>query len=345
MESTCNKKNKYFSVLICILAAVVTFIPAFRENISFWRSAGQTAASGIAGLVIIQILTAFGFFVLSFSLSKDIIVSFSGVVLYLTCPYRIYILFDCCDMGKCIVWALLPWLLWGLFSASHAGKIKWVGIAAAVAALAIIGYSDFVWLAITFAVILPAAALFRRTEWLFISVAGGVAALPKMLPYFDYCLRGGGESLEISIISIMNKGYEFGQMFTGFAYRDNLPGMGIGLFIVLFAMLWLRVVENAFRPDAAARYIMLLCVILFIFSLACFPWDYVERAGAFFMRAVSVIGTPAVFFGYGCMLMCILGVYVIRALSNVKNSFASGAIPTFMMCISVFAAFNLGFDI
>lgn len=345
MELTNKGNKKIFCFLICILAVIATFVPVFRENISFWWISDGTGLSGLAKLAAIQAVTAAGFFIMSYFLSKDIMAASAGTVLYLTCPYRIYILFDYCDLGKCAVWAVLPWLLWGLLNTYHSGKIKWLGMAAALISLAMIGYLDFVWFLITFAIILPAAVYAKRARWMLLLIAGGIAGLPGILPYLDFCIRGGREELGINLQSIMDKGYELGQMFTCFAYRDHLPGIGIGLFISAVIMLWLGIVEKEFKLKGGVKYITFVSLILFIISLSCFPWDFVERAGAFFMRTVSVIGTPTVFFGYGCALMCIPEIYMIKKLEDRKRGFASSVMPIFIMCISVFAAFHLGFDI
>lgn len=350
---------------MCILAVTATFVPVFRENVSFWWLTDGTELSGLVKLAGIQVVTAAGFFVLSCFLSKNMLAASAGTVLYLTCPYRIYILFDYCDLGKCVVWALLPWLLLGLLYTEDAGRRKRTGAAVlagfiAAAAVALTVYFDFWWFAITFVVVFLGAVYLKEARWLFLLAAGSIAGIPGILPYLDYCLRGGRDELGVQIQSIMDKGYAFGQMFTGFAYRDHLPGMGTGLFLVIVVMLWLGVVEKGWKPDRGSRYLIVAAAILTVFSLSSFPWDYVERLGSFFMRAVSALGTPTVFFGYACGLLCVVAVYVIKRLTEWEGGsgersdvgfesgiagFAAYVMPAFIMCISVFAAFHLGFDI
>lgn len=344
MELASKGYKKYLCFSMCILAVIATFVPVFRENVLFWWISDGMELSGLVKLAAIQAVTAAGILTLCGYLTRDITAASAGAVLYLTCPYRIYILFDYCDPGKCVAWAVLPWLLWGFLSTYRGGRIKWLGMVVASVSLAVVGYSDFVWFVITLAVILPAAIYLKRMRWLMLLAAGTIAGFPGILPYLDFCLRGGREELGVSLQSIMDKGYEFGQMFTGFAYRDNLPGMGIGLFIVIVIMLWLGIVEKKLKFDGVIRYSIIISMILYIISLSCFPWDFVERIGMIFMRAVSMIGTPTVFFGYGCGLMCILAAYAIKELGDGEGGFAAKAAPVFVMCISIFAAFHLGFD-
>ena len=40
-------------------------------------------------------------------------------------------------------------------------------------------------------------------------------------------------------------------------------------------------------------------------SLRYFPWDFVQRMGSWALGLVTLIGTPAVFFGYAQILLCV----------------------------------------
>lgn len=45
--------------------------------------------------------------------------------------------------------------------------------------------------------------------------------------------------------------------------------------------------------------------MLTVMSLRYFPWDFVQRMGSWALGLVTLIGTPAVFFGYAQILLCV----------------------------------------
>ena len=45
--------------------------------------------------------------------------------------------------------------------------------------------------------------------------------------------------------------------------------------------------------------------LLTVMSLRYFPWDFVQRMGSWALGLVTLIGTPAVFFGYAQILLCV----------------------------------------
>ena len=105
--------------------------------------------------------------------------------------------------------------------------------------------------------------------------------------------------------SIMEQGYSIGGLFSTYFYRNGHPGMGILLLGCLLFLLYQSFVKGK-KICAKNDHIWLgAAALLTVMSLRYFPWDFVQRMGSWALGLVTLIGTPAVFFGYAQILLCV----------------------------------------
>ena len=222
----------------------------FLPGAVYWIS-GNLALTYRIYMLVVQMGT-FGAAILMFHRvfgRKDAEMSrFCGVLLYMTCPYRIFVSYDLADFSQVAAWMLLPLYLWAVISIVKGEGKRSVNILTAAAALAGTGYASVVYF-------LAAAGVWRLVSYVF--------------------LDGFGD-LGIPLKSIMPEGYRFGQFFGSYVFRDSHPGMGLGMLICVLSGVWLGVVERK-RVLGENKIFMLLSVLFAVISLSCFPWDIVQR--------------------------------------------------------------------
>ena len=255
---------------------------------------------------------------------------FFGVLLYMTCPYRIFLSYDLADLSQTAAWMLLPlylWAVWGILK--EKGK-RSLNILIAAFALAGIGYADVVYF-LTAAGVTMLAGLFGKKVWTLVSVAaGGVIFLPGVYRLVQYLFLDGFWELGIPLKSIMPEGYRFGQFFSSYAFRDSHPGMGLGMLMCILAGLWLGFVENR-RASRENKIFMLLSVLFAVLSLSRFPWDIVQRLGGWALKLVSLLDTPAVFWGMACLCLCVPAACGVNGISKHENRRIAVIVPVVVM--------------
>lgn len=259
---------------------------------------------------------------------------FFGILLYMTCPYRIYICYDLADVAQAVVWMLMPlylWATWGLL----AGKKGIVELVVAAMALAGIGYAEPTFFVIVLGLTFV-AGLVARKIWLFAALLGGaVLFAPDLYKLIQYLFLNGYTELNIPIELIMNNGYRFGEFFTAYTWREGHPGMGMGLFICLLTGIWMNFVGSQGSKNAENRGLLALAIGLSVLSLRYFPWDIVQRLGYWALKFVSLPETPAIFWGLACGVFCILGAGYIGKVSKKENKLLAVAVPIIVLLFCV----------
>ncbi len=253
-----------------------------------------------------------------------------GVLLYMTCPYRIYLSYDLADFSQTTAWMLLPLYLWAVLGILEEKGKRSPNILIAAFALAGIGYADVVYF-LTAAGVTVLVGLFGKKWWTFAAVAaGGGMFLPGVYRLVQYLFLGGFGELGMPLKSIMPEGYRFGQFFSSYAFRDSHPGMGLGMLMCVLAGLWLGFVENQ-RASRENKIWMILSVLLAVLSLSCFPWDIVQRLGGWALKLVSLLETPAVFWGMASVCLCVPAAGAVDGISKHENRRMAAMIPGIVM--------------
>lgn len=256
--------------------------------------------------------------------------AFFGVLLYMSCPYRIYLCYDLADMSQVAVWALMPLYIWAVLGIVRYHKMNQkniVNLVMAALSLAGIGYANLLQMLVVVGFTLL-VALCARKFWILLSLAAGSAlTLPCLFRLEYYLFRGAYEHLGIPVQSIMGSGYDVGEFFSVFVYREGHPGFGLGMMLCLLTGLWLMFVKGqrllGDRPVSSPRkccvcFIVLAAVWLFM-SLQYFPWEYVQRLGQWALKLVSLLETPGIFFGMAQIALCVPGAWAMERLEKTED--------------------------
>ncbi len=279
------------------------------------------------------LLTSFLLFDRFFEGADTVLPRFFGVLFYMTCPYRIYVCYDLANMSQAMVWMLLPLYLWGVVGLVRKKKIWKSGLAAALA-LAGIGYADGMLF-----VVVSVAGLFlllclRRPQVLAATALGWVLSFPVLGRLARYLFTGAYDVLEIPLGTIMGKGYVPGEFFGIFVYPEGHPGTGAGLLIGLLSGIWLMFVKGQWEKKGECRFFTVLAGVFLLLSLKIFPWEFVQRLGGWALKFVSLMETPAIFFGMAQLCLCIPGAWAMGRISGQEDEGAAAGIPLFTILAS-----------
>ena len=263
--------------------------------------------------------------------------AFFGMLLYMTSPYRIYVCYDRADLSMAAVWMLLPLYAWAVLGMVRKDKSMWRDIVVGALALAGVGYADAVVFLALMAVTLLAALWFRAMLPMVAAVAGGVLFLPGLYRLIQYLFTDVYQDLNLSVQSIMSKGYRIGQFFSTYAFRDGHPGMGIGLLVCLLTGLWLRFVNGDGRRSRKEHFFTATAVLFLFLSTRYFPWDVAQRMGAWALKLVALLHTPAVLYGIACGCLCIPAAGSVEGMTDYENKTVAFAVPVFVLtaCLGV----------
>lgn len=237
--------------------------------------------------------------------------AFFCVLLYMTCPYRIYLCYDSFDMGQAVVWMLIPlygWMILKIFSDTGTCAKNIINILAAGVVLSAIGYVDVISLIIISGITVT-VLIYSKNVKIFLPVpAAWIFYVPGTVKIADYLFTGKyDDAVDIQIRSIMNSGYRLTEYFTSYVWREGHPGMGMGILICLLVMLWLWYVRGRKTENKSVKYFAFLALLCAIMAFYRFPWDFVERLGNWSLKLVSMIGTPAVFAGISYAALSVTG--------------------------------------
>lgn len=262
--------------------------------------------------------------------------AFFGILLYMTAPYRIYLCYDIADLSAALVWMLLPLYAWALLGLLR-GSGKWMDILVASLALAGIGYAEMIYYFVVLGITVFALIYFKKVLPVVPMAVGTVLFVPALYRLIKYLFADAYGELQIPVRTIMQNGYRFGQFFSSYVFRDNHPGMGLGLIICLLAGLWMCFVAGSQKVQRQERFFVVLSFLLLLLSLHCFPWDYAQRLGVWALKLVSLINTPAIFAGLAWKCLCIPAASSVERMSEQENNVIARAIQIIVLlaCIGV----------
>lgn len=258
-----------------------------------------------------------------------------GVVLYMTNPYRIYVCYDAANLSQAAAWMLLPLYVRAVYGlAGPGGRHKCQCFLVAALALAGMGYADMVFSLTAAAVTVLAAIPARRPLLCAVVAAGYLSAFPGVLRLGRYLFTDAYAEWGIPLRRIMQNGYRVGQFFSCYAFRDGKPGMGLGMMLCLLTALWRRFVWGEKGTDRGKRGFAAIALFLTALSLSCFPWDILQRLGGWSVKLVSLIGTPAVFWGMATAAFCIPAADSIERISRCENKLTAHVVPIAVILFS-----------
>ena len=270
----------------------------------------QTSVGRILLMILIQVGTA----ATSYLWLRDVFpdsedareTGFYGMLLYLSLPCRVQVCCDWMDLAKAILWMLTPLGLWGVRSMTSKVRHRHETGKGRVSAC--------------FA--------------LLVTMIGFVILVPHI-----------GARKEVTLGSIMDKGYSIGGLFSSFVYRNDRPGMGLALMLGLLTGVWLLFVKGI-KPSEEVRKKCrnyLIAGILFtVMSLRYFPWDYAQRLGHWALWLVSSLETPAVFFTVAQIAFCVPAAEAIVRLKRQEDiQFARGVRVLIILAAVGYCAFRI----
>lgn len=293
MEIKAEAKNKgYLYWALSALTLLVTLFPGISRASALMEDSARLV------LVLIQIgtlFTAMLCFQRIFAEAETKLPVYFGVLLYMTCPYRIYVCYESAELSEAAAWLLLPLCIWAFVGITRCRNLK--NLAAAVFALAaVIGLGLFMFEDI----------------------------------YYD---------IGFTVKSIMGDGYRFGEYFQSFDCKEGHPGMGLGMLICLLTGAWMAFVKGVKEEHRICKFFALAAGVLTVLSFYLFPWDMVQRLGDWALIFVSVMGTPAIFWGMALVCLCVPAACAMDRISRDENKLVAVGVPVtvIMACLGVCA--------
>ena len=287
---------------------------AFQSNVFFWgsglfyRLTGQMVLTYRLTMLLIQLLGflfARLFFFTYFEGEEK--AAFFGVLLYMTCPYRIFVCYDWANMSLATAYMLVPLYGFCFLHIVRKRKVLWRETVLAAIALAGIGYAHH----LVFFMVLSASVLamvWEKTVVIIPEMVGGILLFePGIARLLSYLVKGGFECWDLSLQPIMTKGYQLGNLLCVYQYMEGHPGIGLGLLFCLGAVVWVRFVNGKRGDRKEDKFFLLTGVLFLITSLSCFPWTALQRQSVWLKRWIGQWGTPSFFFGAAVFCFCLLG--------------------------------------
>ncbi len=327
---------------LCLFSSVEIMQPygnqssAVNSNLLFFfpallRTCGWTITSAYRlYLLLLQIVTVLGVRAFFREAVQDEWTAYIGTVLFITCPYRIYICYDVADLGAAAAWTFVAVYAWGVMRICRSGW-KWTAVFVTLLATAGIAYSDVVVFVIASGLSLLYCLYAKQWKALVVYAGGCVLSAPALIYFVKYLVRGNLNGYEISLGSIVPNGYTPGQIFSSFAYRDHLPGVGLGLLCAIAVLCWLKVTGDMTGQHKNGKFAVVTGILMFFCGTVYFPWDMVQRVAGMTLRFVSLIFYPNVFVGFGCLLISIPAACAVGQLRKQKNDFLRYGIPAVIL--------------
>lgn len=289
------------------------------------------------GLVGVGTMVSVRWMMRAFS-DKTAVVLF-GILFYMSCPCHIYICYDKADIGQAIVWALGPAFIGGI---AHLRRSRGRSVAAwFLPALAYAGiwYADARWGVIAGVCMTLYLLLWKRWLWGVLPMAaGGVLAMPSVIYLARYLVKGGMQVWNLPIGSIMRNGYMIRHFLTIWAYRPDLPGMGMGLIGGMLLLAWLYFRGYRGKMDSSVKGVLLMAGGLAVVSLSIFPWDYVQRLGMPFLRFVGLLKTSGIFWVCANMLLVVPAAWAVGEVRKKQGELWQWVIPILLMSAALATA-------
>lgn len=306
------------------------FLPGFLA----WTT-GDTVAAWRIGMLLIQTGTmtaAMLFFREVFAKKESRLSVFFGILLYMTCPCRIFVCYDLADFFQAVSWMLFPSYMWAVLRVFE-GNGGWKQILFMGVALAGIGYANTIFFLTLFGMTLLVSVCLKKFKGILGLTAGVLFAFPGLYRLGIYVIGRGFPEFDVVLHSIMSKGYYPGQYFSSYFWRADHPGMGLGMFICFLAVLWMRFVKGEREGEKRCRIFTGMSVFFMILSSCYFPWDLVQRLGNWALKLVSLIDTPALFWGMAYLGFCVPAADGIDRVSRSNDKLAAFAVPLMVLLV------------
>lgn len=262
------------------------------------------------------------------------IASCIGVVLYMTCPYRIYVCYDWANLSGATAWMLMPLYGWAVAGLIRR-KRSWRDLSVAALALAGISYADVIHFVCLAGITLLVVLCSKKVLPLLPLLVAAMLAVPGLYRLIRYLFADGFPEGTQNLRTIMQDGYRFGQFFSSYSFRDEHPGLGLGVLICLTAGLWLWFVKGGEKAKRCEHLFTGIAFLWLLFSLRYFPWDLIQRLGVWSLKLISIVGTPAVFAGLGYAALCVPAAGAAGRISRYENRLIAGAVALIILITSI----------
>lgn len=237
-------------------------------------------------------------------------ISLAGALMYMLLPWHVNIVRNPEGWTPILIWMLVPFvvtmLLYRKGATTRTGRLIYGLLAAA--GVGIIGRMDGVACLILLLLLVIAGICERNWRYPLIGIAGMILAYPTFVVWKHWLFDGAFAESGLAYESIMERGYSVGGLFSTFFYRDGNPGMGILLLCSLLFLLYQGFVKGTKICGRKDAVWLGTAALLTAMSLRYFPWDFVQRLGTWALGLVTLMQTPAVFYGYAQMVLCIWSV-------------------------------------
>lgn len=278
----------------------LTIIENIKDDFSLARSNIWLIFPSILRMIGLNITTTFRLYMLFMNIftllfakkmfevifEKEEVI-FTGVLLFILSPYRIYILYDKVDLGVVAAWVVIPLFFWGFFKFVKSERSVSVILLTAIA-FALIGYADFVlWLMVALVSIL-ATVWYRKFSVLISMFIGCILFLPGLL----------GKDL-ILVEPMSSKGYMIGQFFTTWVYRQDYPGFGLGILLSIFILVCLSTTIGNLKVKKKYGFFLVITIIFSFMSMTSFLGNIVQ--GNVFLGMACFTATVLATYGMKCM--------------------------------------------
>ncbi len=315
---------------------------AYALNSNLWfvfpalmRLAGMSITSAYRiYMLLLNLITLFSAKYFFETLFKDKNTAAVGILLYMTCPYQIYVSYDKGNLGLFCAWMLLP-LFWGGLLRVVRSEKSWVNYIITAIAFAGIGYADVRILMMVVGISALAIIWYHKWQMFLPVLGGGILFGPGLIYCGRYLLRGGMEVWNIPLYKIGSKGYQIAQLFTSWAYRENYPGLGLGLFLALAVLIWLSFTEGNLNVMKKYGFWVMIAIILGFMTTVHFPWDMIQRVCAPLLRLVGIFEAPGICFGFVSLAGSVLGAYGVEVSRKQEHIFVKVGIPLIIIIASV----------
>lgn len=259
---------------------------------------------------------------------------FCGVLLYMTCPYRVYLCYDKADLGMVAAWSVVPLFVWAVIKIAKK-EAEWWCTELAALFLALVGYADNNMFLFTLVMFVILFLFYRKWKMWIPVIVGSILYLPGAINLFRYLLNGGKEAWELPLQSIAGNGYSVGQMLSSWTYLGDHPGLGLGLLGALLVLGWLAFSEGDLRVFKQYGMFATVAVAFAVLSMPLFVWDVAQRVGAPLQRWIALMETPGICFGFVCLAVSVLATYGMVVVSAQKKLFVRIAIPLLVILASL----------
>ena len=231
-----------------------------------------------------------------------------GVLLYLCCPYRIYLCYDASNLCRVVVWALLPLYSWAIVGILREKKCIREEIVIALC-LAGIGYEDAVLGVFFIIVALVVNVIRQRIVGVVLISLSAIIMFPAWNRLYQYWIESCVNGIEIPFSTIEKSGYHIGEYFLSYSFRNGYPGLGLAMITGLVFLVWQWMIME-YRIDKKDVILITLAVISMILSLKIFPWS----------EKFAFTNIQSAFAGLTCFLLCIpVADVVIKSYSKKKT--------------------------